>query len=258
MYSRRQLEQFGEPFGNSATRIEVNKRIYGGGGGSSGGGSSTTVQNIPDELKPLATAYTNKAINLSNQGYNPYPGQRYADLNAAQNLGLGMTMDRALSGSLTVNNAENSLNQMIAGTTNPYLDSMVNRAQQNVMQNANQASVRSGSFGNSGIAEAAARQMGDVATNMYGNAYSQDRANQMQAIGMAPTFGNLAYQDASQLMNAGQTIQDQEQQNRDFVYQQYQEAENLPYKQLAAMSGVFGSNLGGSSTTTSSQDSGGK
>lgn len=226
-------------------------RTFNGGGGSSGG-SSTTTQNIPTELKPLATEYTNKAINLSQQGYMPYTGQRYADPNNAQLLGVGMAQDRALGGSATINNAEGSLNQMISGTSNPYLDSMVKRAQDSVTSNATTGMIGSGSFGNSGLNEAYAKNMGDVASQMYGNAYSEDRANQMQAIGMAPTFGNQAYQDASQLMNSGQFLQDQQQQNLDYGYEQYQDYQNLPYKQLAAMSGVFGSNLGGSSTTTQS------
>jgi hypothetical protein len=221
-----------------------------------GGGSSTTVASVPDELKPLASAYTNKAINLGNQGFKPYGGQRYADLNTTQNLGIGMIQDRALNGSQTMNNAEGALNQTIAGQTNPYLDSMVNKAQASVLGNANQAAARSGSFGNSGIAEAAAKQMSDVATNMYGNQYQFDQGQRMQAIGMAPTFGNRAYQDAQQLLQAGQMQQDQQQQNLDFNYGQFQEAQNLPYKQLAAMSGVFGSNLGSTSTTT--QNGGGK
>jgi hypothetical protein len=72
----------------------------------------------------------------------------------------------------------------------------------------------------------------------------------MQAIGMAPEFASQDYKDAGQMMNAGQIIQDQNQQNRDFNYEQFTEQENLPYKQLAAMSGVFGSNLGGQSTTS--------
>lgn len=227
-------------------------------GDGGGGGSSVTVQEIPGELKPLASAYTNKAIGLSNQPYQPYTGQRYEDLNQVQGAGLGMTVNRALGGSQTMDNAEGNLNQMMSGGSNPYLDSMVNRAQSNVMSNANTMQARSGSFGNSGIAEAAARQMGDVATQMYGGAYESDQGRRMQAIGMAPQFGNQAYQDASQLMNAGQIIQDQGQQNRDFNYQQFQEAQNLPYKQLAAMSGVFGSNLGGSSRTTSDSGGGGK
>jgi len=218
------------------------------------GGTSNTTQSIPAELNPLATAYTNKAIGLSNSPFQAYNGDRYADMNTYQNLGLGMTMDRALSGSQTMNNAESNLNQMMNGGSNPYLDAMVNRAQGNVLGNANQAAVRSGSFGNSGIAEAAAKQMGDVATQMYGGAYQQDQANRLQAMQMAPTFANQAYTDASQLFNAGQTMQDQTQQNLDFGYEEFMRGLNKPYQDLAAMSGVFGSNLGGTSTT---QQSGG-
>lgn len=220
--------------------------------GGGGGGSSVTKQEIPAELKPLAKQYTRQAINLSNQGFSPYQGDRYADLNEYQNLGLGMAMDRALSGSPTMSNAESNLNQMMSGSTNPYLDQMVNKAQMSVLGNANQAAARSGSFGNSGIAEAAAGKMGDVATQMYGGAYDADQSRRLSAINSAPTFANQAYTDAQQLFNAGQTMQDQTQQNLDFGYDQWQESQNLPYKNLAAMSGVFGSNLGGTSTTTQS------
>lgn len=229
-----------------------------GGGGSGGGGTSTTVQNIPDELKPLASAYTQKAMALSDQPWAPYTGQRYEDLNAAQNLGLGMTMDRALSGSPTIANAESGLNQMIAGQTNPYLDAMYNQAAGKVASSVNQNFANAGRYGSGAHTGALTEGLGNMATQLYGGAYENDAARRMQAIGMAPQFGNLAYQDASQMLNAGQIMQDQEQQNRDFAYQQFQEQQNLPYKNLAAMSGVFGSNLGGSSTTTSNQSSGGK
>ena len=216
-----------------------------------GGGDSKTVQEIPGELKPLANAYTNKAISLSNQPFQAYGGQRFADLNQTQNLGIGMIQERALGGSQTMNNAEHSLNQMMNGQQNPYLDAMVNKAQANVLGNANAAGARSGSFGNSGIVQQAAKQMGDVATSMYGGAYENDANRRLSAMQLAPTFGNAAYQDGQQLLNAGQMMQDQQQQNLDFGYQQFQDATNLPYKHLAAMSGVFGSGLGGSSTTTS-------
>lgn len=247
MTSRRELYAAGEPFGDSATRAKPFGRIYGGGGG----GQQTTTNEIPEELRPLARAYADKAMALGNQQFTPYGGQRYADMNVTQNLGIGMAQDRALNGSFTMNNAEGNLNQMMGGQGNPYLDSMVNKAQGNVLANANQAAARSGSFGNSGIAEAAAGKMGDVATQMYGQAYDGDQGRRMQAIGMAPTFGNAAYNDASQLMRAGQMMQDQQQQGLDFNYNQFQEAGNLPYKQLAAMSGVFGSQPFGSKSTTS-------
>lgn len=268
--SKRQLYAFGETFGESATQSKPGGRVYGGGGG--GEGTSTTTQNIPEELKPLAKKYASDAINLSNRAYTPYNGQRYADTNMTQNLGIGMIQNRALNGSQTINNAENALNQNIAGgQTNPYLDSLVSKAQGSVVDQFNNmtkpqtesAMVNSGSFGNAGLQQlmqnqqkAATQQMGDIATSMYGQAYETDKNRQMQSIGMAQGFGNQAYQDASQLMNAGNFQQDQKQQNLDFNYQQFQDWQNDPYKKLAAMSGVFGSFPGQSSTTT--QSGGGK
>lgn len=239
------------------------RRVYGGGGG----GESTTTQNIPEELKPLATKYASDAINLSNQQYTPYGGQRYADLNSTQNAGIDAITQRALGGSQTINNAENALNQNInGGQTNPYLDSLVSKAQGSVADQFNNmtkpqtesAMANSGSFGNAGLNQlmqnqqkAAGQQMGDIASSMYGQAYETDKNRQMQSIGMAQGFGNQAYQDAGQLINAGNMQQDQAQQGLDFNYSQFQDWQNDPYKKLAAMSGVFGSMPGQSSTTTS-------
>ena len=237
-------------------------------GGGGGGGTSTTVQQIPEELKPLAAAYTQKAIGVGNQSFDPYTDQRYADVNSAQNLGLQMTQDRALGGSQTMNNAEGSLNQFIqGGQTNPYLDQMYGAAAGNMTKNYNDAVLpgvnstfaMGGRFGSNahqqGLQNAEntlGQNLGNMATSMYGNAYGQDQQNRLSAIGQAPTFGNAAYQDAGHLMNAGQFVQDQAQNPLDFAYQQYQDEQNLPYKQLAGMGGVFGSNLGSSSTTQSS------
>jgi hypothetical protein len=54
-YSRRQLEAFGEPLGESVTRIKPggHGRIYGGGGGSPAPTTTTVNQsNIPEYLRP--------------------------------------------------------------------------------------------------------------------------------------------------------------------------------------------------------------
>lgn len=223
----------------------VGRRMYKGGGDS----TTTNTQELPAELRPLATAYTDKAINLSQQDYNPYQGQRYADLNAVQNQSLGMTVDRALQGSQTVDNAEGQLNQMISGTSNPYLDAMYGRAADQVTSSVNGNFAQAGRYGSGAHTASLTEGLGNMATDLYGGAYEADRGRQMQAIGMAPEFAQQDYADAGQMMNAGQILQDQQQQNLDYGYEQYQEQENLPYKQLAALGGVFGSNLGGQSTT---------
>jgi hypothetical protein len=226
-------------------------------GGGGGGGTSTTVQSVPDELKPLASAYTGKAIELSNTPYTPYGGQRVADLNTVQGLGLGATVNRAIGGSATMDNAESNLNGMMSAGPNPYLSSMVDSALGKVKTNVN-SQFSGENFGTTAHQGVLAESLGNTAANMYGSAYNADQNNRLQAIGMAPTFGNAAYQDASQLMNAGQVVQDQSQRGLDIGYQDYLAAQNDPYKKLAAMAGVFqGGGLGASSTTTSNPSSSG-
>jgi hypothetical protein len=222
--------------------------------GGGGGGTSTTQNSIDARFSPLIDYATQAAKGVQESGYTPYTGQRYADMNGTQQAGIGMIQDRAVNGDPTMNQANSTLQQTLAGgNTNPYLDSMVSKAQSSVMGNMGALQARSGSFGNAGIAEQGARQMGDIATQMYGNAYNTDRANQMSALQLAPTYGNQAYTDASQLMKAGQTVQDQSQQNLDFNYNQFQDQQSLPYKQMAAYSGLLGSSgATGSSTTTQS------
>ena len=246
--SRRDLYAAGEPFGAGCTRMDGGRRIYGGGGG---GSTSTSTPVIAEELKPLANLYTQQATQLANTPWQAYGGQRYADLNGTQNVGIGMIQDRALNGSATMGNAESNLNQFIqGGNTNPYLDSMVQKAQDSVKSNFNTSAVNSGSFGNSGLQQQYETGLTDVATQMYGNAYNTDQSNRMQAIGMAPTFGNAAYQDAGQLLNAGNLQQQQVQNNLDFGFQQYQDKQNEPYKKLQTIGGVVGQAQGSTSTTS--------
>lgn len=105
-------------------------------GGSGGGGTSTTTQEIPAELKPLATDYTNRAINLANTDWQGYEGQRYADMNALQNMGAGMTADRALNGS------------QIIDTGNAYLQNMLTSAPRTDFGGGGSVSAMANPYGN--------------------------------------------------------------------------------------------------------------
>ena len=250
---------------------DIQRKPHGDGGGSSPT-TSVTTPSIPEELKPLASLYTNQATQYANTPFQAYGGQRYAGLDPTQQAGLRMVENRAVGGNPTMRNAEAGVNQFIqGGQTNPYLDAMVGKAQRSVSDNFNnmvkpqtETSMRqSGSFGNSGLQQtmqnqqkAAGQQMGDIATQMYGNAYGQDQANKMQAIGMAPTFGNAAYQDAGQLLTAGNIRQQAAQNPLDFKYQQFQQAADHPLKQMQATSSVLGGRMG--SSTYGTAPSGGK
>lgn len=261
--NKRQLYAFGEPMGECVTRKEAGRLVCGGGGG---GSSSTAMPEIPNELKPLANLYTKQATDIAATPFQAYTGQRYADLNGTQNQALSMIQQRAQNGSPVLDQANQTLTQTLqGGNTNPYLDQLVSKAQSSVSDNWNNftkpqseaAMVNSGSFGNSGLQEqqdnlrkAAVQQSSDIATQMYGNAYNTDRSAQLQGLSLAPTYGNQAYTDAGQLLNAGNTQQNAQQNNLDFGYQQFQDAQNDPYKKLQAIGGVVGQSTGQKTTSS--------
>jgi hypothetical protein len=84
-YSRRQLEALGEPLGESVTRKEGGRIIYGGGGGGGGGGTQTTVTELPDWAKPAAQDVLARGEALSKRDYTPYGGKRIAGFESLQN-----------------------------------------------------------------------------------------------------------------------------------------------------------------------------
>ena len=229
--------------------------------GGGGGGSSTTVSEIPAELKPLASRYTSEATKLFDTPYQGYEGQRYAGMNNLQNLGIGATAARAMGGDAAINAGYGNVLSTLQGdylnpATNPYLQQNVQTAMNQAMGNINSQFNKPGAFGGTAHQGVAANQLGNIAANMYGQNYGNERNNQLQAWNAAQTYGQNAYNDASQLMNVGQILQDEQQKGLDWNLQQFQEQQDYPYKNLGAAAGVFSSNLGGTSKTT--QDSGGK
>lgn len=281
---------------------------------SGGGGSQTTKQEIPKELKPLATEYVNRAQQVANTPYQAYGGQRYSGLNGTQNAGIDMITQRAQQGSQVANAADQQTLGTLGGSylgstptqntaagatnpyggSNPYLQQQIDAAQQDVVRNYSLTSkpqmeaamVNSGSFGNSGLQQmqqesqrGLADQLGQISSGMRmqdytaqqglaenslnrqfqagqsyadasNNAFQNERSRQMQAAGLAPTLANSQYQDAAQMLSAGQLQQDNSQNSLDFAYQQFQDQQNNPYKQLTALGAPLGVNMGGTTVTT--------
>ena len=95
-YSRRQLEAFGEPLGESVTRKEGGRTVYGGGGGGGGPSSTTQTQDLPDWAKPYAKevlgvgsslGFTRDPTSGQISGFQPYQqyqGERNAQFTPLQ------------------------------------------------------------------------------------------------------------------------------------------------------------------------------
>jgi len=83
-YSRRQLEAFGEPFGESATRLKPGGRIYGGGSAAAPTSTTTTQLSYPKELQPLVMDTAQKSAALAGSPYQPYTYNRIAGFDPLQ------------------------------------------------------------------------------------------------------------------------------------------------------------------------------
>ena len=88
-YSRRQLEALGEPLGDSITRKEGGRIIYGGGGSGGGGmpAQQTQVSDLPEWAKPYAKETLGKTQALTDVNQNPYQtygGERTAGFTPMQ------------------------------------------------------------------------------------------------------------------------------------------------------------------------------
>jgi hypothetical protein len=231
--------------------------------------TSTSNIGLPDWLQPQAAGYINRAQAVADTPYQAYGGQRVAGMTDWQQQGLQAQAQRGMSGSPTMNAANNTLTNTINGgylNGNPYLDQQVGNAQNDLVKSWNNvqkpawdtAMQRSGSFGNSGVMQANAsgqdtlqQNLGRISTDMRGAAYNQERGYQNSALGLAPSYAQNDYNDINALQSAGKAYQTQNQAQLDSGYQQYMDAQNYPQKQLDTFGNALGKlNWGTQSSST--------
>ncbi len=323
-YSRRQLYAFGETLGDSVTRKEGGRIVYGDGGGNTSPSTTTQVSELPEWARGYAKDTLSKASALTDVNQNPYqayganriagfsPMQQQAQQQAAgmqtSNLtGLGGQMAGAAAmGALGANydptqfQAGQFGQQDAQQYMSPYMQSVVDIQQREAQRQGdiagtqrNAQAAKSGAFGGSRQAimdaEAArnlATQKGDIQAQGLQSAYQQaqaqfnaDQARQMQAQQLAEQskqygagFGmqglQTALQGAGQMGALGQQQFGQgmdinklqsayggqqqalEQQGLTQGYQDFQNQQNYPYKQLGFFADMIrGLPLGQQSTS---------
>lgn len=235
---------------------------------SGGNDTSTSTTTAPQWATDYAQNFLGQSKQVADLPYNGYSGQTVAQMNPFQVQGYNAQAARAVQGSPVNDAASGELQKTLNGSylnSNPYLAKQYDSAARGITDNYNQSVVpqltaldaRSGSFGNSGVASATgtaqgqlAKNLGDVATNLYGNDYANERNRMQTAVSQAPTSANQDYVDASALQNAGTAFNAQDQANLTDQYQRFQQANNYPKDQLATLGKGLGFNYG--STTSQS------
>ena len=236
-YSRRQLYELGEPFGESATRLKVGGRIYGGGSSAPSETKQTSVTELPEWARPYAKDILSKGSALTDISQNPYQtygGARQAGFSPlqtqamtnAQNMqtpeqGQVGTALSAISGLGGLNVAGKAttggFQNEVGGYMNPYLQyslapqlAEANRQYDISGTKQQSAATQAGAFGGSREAIMAAenernRNMGlqNIVGQGYNTAFNQAQNQYNQNLGTQLQGFGMANAAAGQLGNLG-------------------------------------------------------
>jgi len=226
-WSRRELEAFGEPLGDSVTQRKLGGGYICGGGGKGGGGgggspppaSQTVTQtSIPEYARPYVETMLGKSEALTDINQNPYQaygGQRIAGFNPTQEQAFQNITNQQVAGQIGAGTAmagAAGLGSLGAGAdyrnmaTNPYAtQAYMSPYMQNVVDVQKNEAFRDAQMRNIGANLGAARQ------GTYGGArqllaeQERNRNLQQQMANIQATGTQNAFQAAQQAQQFGTT-----------------------------------------------------
>ena len=146
------------------------------------------------------------AVQGAGGGTNPYTDQIAAAGGAAN----PYTSQIVSAGQQANDAGMGALQQMASGGPNPYLDSMFDQAAERVRDNTAAMFSKAGRYGSVAHQDQLSDSLGDMATNMYGQAYNQDQARRFsaaQALGQRQA-GDISRNMAGLSQAAGLSAQD--------------------------------------------------
>ena len=253
-YSRHALYALGEPFGDSATRKEAGRIIYGGGGGGQPK-STTQITELPAWARGYAKDILAKGAALTNINTNPYVqygGQRVSDFSPLQQQsfeGAANLQYNPVGQQYTGENVGQYMNPYLQNALAPQLREAASAGM--MAQNMDAAkAVGQGAFGGTrGALQQSLTQknvlqnMSDINARGYSDAFNQaagmfntDQARRIQEAQFGAGYG----MDVNKLQNTyGQQQQAQQQRGIDVAYQNFLDEKNYPYKQLGFMSDLI-------------------
>lgn len=208
-----------------------------------------------------------KGISAPPVGTSPLPYQQVAPLTPQQLQAMNLTSQQTGGAQGLLNAAEQQQQNTIQGGMlgpNPYLNEyyraaaqpMVNEYEFATAPNILQSAAQSGGLGGSGQAEAfsnaqsgLATGLGDLAANIYEPAYAQERQLQQGAAQGAGGTASNQYIPSQQLMQSGQTGQNQAQNVLNAAYNNLHSTSMWPYQALGYLGGGLGQASGGAGSS---------
>jgi len=232
--------------------------------------TSTTTTDIPPEFKPYATQLLNRGVAASNTPYAPYPGARTTGFSINQNragtdiynLGNQGRADAAVGREALLGAARGDY---LDPASNPYLQSTYNQAARGLTDaystgtaaQTDAAAARAGALGGSAYNQQTAmnqyglgRNLSDLATDIYGGNYQQERQRQLTAAAGLPTFNQQQLAPSQQLFDIGAQQQALGQHGLDINYADWLQQQQWPLQQLDILGSTIGQAMGHAGTST--------
>ena len=186
-------------------------------------------------------------------GTQYYPHPTYTPFSPQTEQALKLTEGRALSGSPLNFGARDMLTNTLQGdylNSNPYLDQTFDKAADRVTRNISGVFSKGGRYGSGIHQDILGENLSDLATNIYGGNYQQERGRQMQASALAPTIANTDYYDINQLGNVGGIVEAKADEQLQDQINRYDFQQNAPERNLENYMRFISGNFGGETTTS--------
>lgn len=226
--------------------------------GAKQGGTTTTTQTSTPwaGLQPYLKSLYAGAGNLAQTDpFQAYPGQTVAPFDPTQLQAMGLTAQRALSGSPVSNAAQNANYGFNTGqflsAGNPYFGNMVNQIAQQVNPQVASGFEQGGRLGSGAQANAFESALTNKAGDLAYQNYNQGLNNMIQSQALAPQLASQDYTDLGALANVGAQGQAQQQQYINADINRYMQNQQGPWQTLQGETGILGGIPIGSNTATS-------
>jgi hypothetical protein len=243
-------------------------------GGGGGGGSSTTSSGIDESIKPYVT-YGLEEAKKQYQAAGPefYPGQTYVSPSEATQTALQAAQNRAMYGSPIQAAAQQEYLSTVQGRgVNPFLEGALAGTNRQAMeaysrgvQGLQSKASSMGRYGSNSMGQQLGqaqdifgRNLAESAGNLAYQSAEAERNRQMQAVANAPAYAQTEYQDIDKLLKAGQGMESYQQKQLQDAINRYNFEQTTPERKLAQFTNLFTSVPSGGTSTTTTQQSGGK
>ncbi len=243
-------------------------------GGGGGGGSSTTSTGIDPSIKPYVEFGLEEAKRqYKAPGAQFYPGQTYVGPSEATSEAIRLAAERARAGSPLTRAAQAETLGIIEGRgVNPFLEGALagttrqaTEAYTRGVQGLQSKASSMGRYGSNAMGQQVGqaqdifgRNLAESAGQLAYNSAEAEANRQMTAIANAPQMAQADYQDIQKLLTAGQAGESYDQKALQDAINRWNFQQTAPERKLQQYTNLFTSVPSGGTSSTTTQQSGGK